>query len=216
MVHRVRGRSVRPVTGLGSSRAASSLPTPSTATGQTASRSGSPPTGNWSRQCSPRHRQPAQRRPQAPAPGEPPLELPLGAILSELMSAADGTWELLARRPRTRAPALLAPVLAALPGLCRRSRGRLRIRHAHGVVGYHSPQPEPRRLTGNDARQPLHVHAARRRTSVLSLGARSMGPAAAGTSVAGLPRHRARGGPCSPFRRKESVSRTEPSPMVVP
>lgn len=148
MVHRVRGRSLRPVTGFGSSRAASSLPTPSTATGQTASRSASPPTGNWSRQCSPRHRQPAQRHPQAAAPGEPPLEHPLGAILRELMSAADGAWELLARRLAPRAPVLLAPVLGALPRLCQRSRGGLRIRHAHSVVGYHSPQPEPRRLTG--------------------------------------------------------------------
>ncbi|HWM97057.1 MAG TPA: LysE family transporter [Streptosporangiaceae bacterium] len=51
-------------------------------------------------------------------------------------------------------------MLAALPGLCQRSRGGLRIRHAHGVVGYHSAQPEPWLLTGNDARNLLNPKVA--------------------------------------------------------
>ncbi|MCW2934906.1 MAG: hypothetical protein JWM19_5868, partial [Actinomycetia bacterium] len=60
------------------------------------------------------------------------------------------------------------------------------------------------------------AHAARGGASVLPRERRSAGAAAAVISVAGLPPHRVPGGTRSPFMRKESVSRTDPSPMVVP
>ena len=62
----------------------------------------------------------------------------------------------------------------------------------------------------------VNGHAARSGASVLPRERRSAGAAAAVISVAGLPPHRVPAGTRSPFMRKESVSRTDPSPMVVP
>ncbi|MFD1932259.1 TetR-like C-terminal domain-containing protein [Nonomuraea mangrovi] len=64
--------------------------------------------------ATPRHRQPARRRPRAPTTGQPALELPLGAILRELLSAAGGASEFLAQLQEQSGDAAAAPWLTIL------------------------------------------------------------------------------------------------------